>query len=214
MKSFAAILAIAGVAAAQTTAVPNTQVASCASNYQICSASGTVAATCDQQRTNCVTSCQTKYDACRAPGPAGSANQAQCAAEYASCLGTNPFTGPASGDAAAQGVTTVTEVVSSYTTYCPGATSVVQNGQTYVATGPTVLTITNCPCTVTRAVTSVPTNPAAATTPVTNVATGKTGGNNTTPSYTPVAYKGDAAKMVGAGLSFAAAGAGALAFFL
>jgi len=47
-----------------------------------------------------------------------------------------------------------TEVVTEYTTYCPGATEITYGGQTYTATSETTLTITNCPCTVTYPVTS------------------------------------------------------------
>ncbi|MCJ1383728.1 hypothetical protein MMC17_006842 [Xylographa soralifera] len=52
-----------------------------------------------------------------------------------------------------------TEVVTAYTTYCPAATSIVHGNQTYTVTEATTLTITNCPCTVTKPVlasTSVP----------------------------------------------------------
>ncbi|KAK4498058.1 hypothetical protein PRZ48_010714 [Zasmidium cellare] len=44
----------------------------------------------------------------------------------------------------------VTEVLTSYTTYCPGPTSITHNGVTYTVTEATTLTITNCPCTVTK----------------------------------------------------------------
>lgn len=38
-----------------------------------------------------------------------------------------------------------------YTTYCPEATQITHNGVTYTITEATTLTITNCPCTVTKA---------------------------------------------------------------
>lgn len=44
---------------------------------------------------------------------------------------------------------TVTEVVSSYVTYCPSPTELVQGNKTYTVTEPTILTITDCPCTIT-----------------------------------------------------------------
>lgn len=47
-----------------------------------------------------------------------------------------------------------TEVVTAYTTYCPAATQISHNGVTYTVTEATTLTITNCPCTVTKPVTS------------------------------------------------------------
>lgn len=43
--------------------------------------------------------------------------------------------------------TTIT--VDSYTTYCPEATSIIQNNITYTATASQTLTITDCPCTKT-----------------------------------------------------------------
>ncbi|MCJ1285711.1 hypothetical protein MMC26_005052 [Xylographa opegraphella] len=52
-----------------------------------------------------------------------------------------------------------TEVVTAYTTYCPAATSIVHGNQTYTATEATTLTITNCPCTVTKTVPSPTTLP-------------------------------------------------------
>jgi hypothetical protein len=67
------------------------------------------------------------------------------------------------------GVYTTTEVVSSYTTVCPGPTSVVEGNVTYTATSATTLTITNCPCTRTHVTTGVP--PAPYTTVVTDVVT-------------------------------------------
>jgi hypothetical protein len=45
---------------------------------------------------------------------------------------------------------TTTETVSSYTTYCPLPTSVVQGNKTYTVSEATTLTITNCPCTQTK----------------------------------------------------------------
>ncbi|KAL2358436.1 mmc protein [Cryomyces antarcticus] len=50
----------------------------------------------------------------------------------------------------------VTEVVTAYTTYCPAPTSIVHGNQA------TTLTISNCPCTITKPATSV----AATSTPV------------------------------------------------
>ncbi|KAK4971257.1 hypothetical protein LTR66_011434 [Elasticomyces elasticus] len=55
-----------------------------------------------------------------------------------------------------------TEVVTAYTTYCPSPTSIVHGNQTYTVSEATTLTITNCPCTVTKPATSVP----AVTSPV------------------------------------------------
>ncbi|KAF2088489.1 hypothetical protein K490DRAFT_64539 [Saccharata proteae CBS 121410] len=46
----------------------------------------------------------------------------------------------------------VTEVVTAYTTYCPYATEITHGASTYTVTEPTTLTVTNCPCTITRPV--------------------------------------------------------------
>jgi len=49
-------------------------------------------------------------------------------------------------------VTVVTEVVESYVTYCPGPTEITHGGTTYTVTEATTLTITDCPCTITKPV--------------------------------------------------------------
>ncbi|SMR53535.1 unnamed protein product [Zymoseptoria tritici ST99CH_1A5] len=49
-----------------------------------------------------------------------------------------------------------TEVVSSYETYCPGPTTLTYASQVYTVTEATTLTITNCPCTVTKPVYTAP----------------------------------------------------------
>jgi outer membrane biosynthesis protein TonB len=51
--------------------------------------------------------------------------------------------------AASAEVVTVTTVVDQYTTYCPGPTVIAHKNVTYTATTETILTITNCPCTIT-----------------------------------------------------------------
>ncbi|KAK8114197.1 uncharacterized protein PG998_001313 [Apiospora kogelbergensis] len=45
-----------------------------------------------------------------------------------------------------------TEVVNQYTTYCPGPTQITYGTKTYTVTAPTTLTITDCPCTVSKPV--------------------------------------------------------------
>ncbi|KAK8048773.1 hypothetical protein PG994_010503 [Apiospora phragmitis] len=45
-----------------------------------------------------------------------------------------------------------TEVVDKYTTYCPGPTQITYGTKTYTVTAPTTLTITDCPCTVSKPV--------------------------------------------------------------
>ncbi len=49
-------------------------------------------------------------------------------------------------------VTTVTEVVDKYVTYCPEPTHLTFNNKTYTVTEACTYTITDCPCTVTRVV--------------------------------------------------------------
>jgi hypothetical protein len=53
---------------------------------------------------------------------------------------------------------TVTETVSSYVTYCPLPTTIVENNHTYTVTEPTTLTITDCPCTRTKTYTTITTS--------------------------------------------------------
>ncbi|KAL7783600.1 Metallo-dependent phosphatase [Trichoderma ceciliae] len=48
--------------------------------------------------------------------------------------------------------TIITEIVTSYTTYCPGSTVITAGSSTYTVTEATTLTITNCPCTLTHTV--------------------------------------------------------------
>jgi len=47
-----------------------------------------------------------------------------------------------------------TEVYTAYTTVCPASTELTFNGVTYTATESTTLTITNCPCTVIKPITT------------------------------------------------------------
>jgi len=70
-------------------------------------------------------------------------------------------------------VSYTTEVYTEYTTVCPAATELTYNGVTYTATESTTLTITNCPCTVVKPVTTSSYVYCATCTPV-------------APTYTPV----------------------------
>jgi len=47
-----------------------------------------------------------------------------------------------------------TEVHTAYTTVCPEATSLTFNGVTYTVSESTTLTITNCPCTIVKPITT------------------------------------------------------------
>ncbi|GIZ48699.1 hypothetical protein CKM354_001174900 [Cercospora kikuchii] len=63
-----------------------------------------------------------------------------------------PSYGPPKNATTTHGPSYTTEVVTSYETFCPSATSIEHNGVTYTVTEATTLTITNCPCTVTKPV--------------------------------------------------------------
>ncbi|OLN85975.1 Clock-controlled protein 6-like protein 2 [Colletotrichum chlorophyti] len=120
----------------------------------------------------------------------------------------------AAGAMAHKNVTYVTEVVSSYTTYCPGPTVITHADKTYTITSATTLTITDCPCTVTKPVLTssvvkcdscVPTK--NATIPVATPVVSKTtipataGITPTKPPSVPTAGAGKAAALSGAGLA-------------
>jgi hypothetical protein len=49
-------------------------------------------------------------------------------------------------------VTIVTEVVDKYVTYCPEPTEITHGDKTYTVTEPGTVTITDCPCTITKPV--------------------------------------------------------------
>ncbi|KAL2211080.1 hypothetical protein CC79DRAFT_563797 [Sarocladium strictum] len=71
--------------------------------------------------------------------------------------GSGDSTGTATSGAASAtkkpaGVTTVTEVVNSYTTWCPAGAVVTQGSHTYSFSEATMATITDCPCTLTHTV--------------------------------------------------------------
>jgi hypothetical protein len=125
----------------------------------------------------------------------------------------------------AKNVTYTTEVVTAYTTYCPGPTEIVHGDKTYTVTEATTLTITDCPCTVTKPVittsavvchdcvkpppahgnnsTWVPVVPTggAHTTPGAPVSTPTKGSGGNTPSEVPTAGAGKVAALSGAGLA-------------
>ncbi|XTI91966.1 hypothetical protein V2W45_761099 [Cenococcum geophilum] len=131
-----------------------------------------------------------------------------------------------------------TEVVTAYTTYCPEATEITHGGVTYTITEATTLTITNCPCTVTKPVssaivtscTSTPVPGYSSVTPVySSVAPVYSSApaysapyvNASTPAYTPAtsvigtgSYTPPVATFTGAAnKAFAASGAGLAAVF-
>lgn len=51
-------------------------------------------------------------------------------------------------------VTTSTEIVTEYTTYCPEPTTFTEGNKTYTATEATTITVTDCPCTRTHTYTT------------------------------------------------------------
>jgi hypothetical protein len=112
-----------------------------------------------------------------------------------------------------------TEVHTAYTTVCPEATQLSFNGQTYTVSESTTLTITNCPCTIVKPVTtyssvycstcpsSAPvyvnsTVPAATPAPTTTPAAVGTGAAGGVPTSSPAPFTGSANK------AFVASGAG------
>ncbi|KAK0388803.1 hypothetical protein NLU13_5046 [Sarocladium strictum] len=100
----------------------------------------------------CASACIATFNSC-------SASQGQCGYEFSRCLGESPFysgayVAPAACSsyketAAVTGAATVTTVVTGYTTYCPGPTSIVHNNKTIIVSTATTLTVTDCPCTIT-----------------------------------------------------------------
>ncbi|KAF7900580.1 uncharacterized protein EAF01_007882 [Botrytis porri] len=58
------------------------------------------------------------------------------------------------------GIVYTTEIVTALTTYCPEATKFEQNGIMYTVTDASTLTITDCPCTQTRALPGIALTPA------------------------------------------------------
>ncbi|GAB7344072.1 hypothetical protein MBLNU457_1984t1 [Dothideomycetes sp. NU457] len=107
--------------------------------------------------------------------------------------------------AAAPAVVYVTDVLTAYTTYCPFATQVTQNGVVYTATASQTLTITDCPCTVTKAVTQQ----TASMTPSAPAAAQTSAASNGSAPYKPQAFTG-AGNKVAAGGSLLAVGAAAV----
>jgi len=78
-----------------------------------------------------------------------------------------------------------TEIHTAYTTVCPASTQLTFNGVTYTATASTVLTITNCPCTIVKPVTTssvVATTPGAPAPPVVTSSAAPVYVNSTTPA--------------------------------
>ncbi|KAI5205098.1 hypothetical protein E4T39_03312 [Aureobasidium subglaciale] len=93
------------------------------------------------------------------------------------------------GTAPVNGTVYTTQTVTALTTYCPAATTVVQNGKTYTVSSATTLTITDCPCTIVKPVATAH------------------AGNGTATATKPAVYTGAANNMVAAGYGFAALGA-------
>lgn len=206
-----ALFALAGLASAQTPPNPINSTSPAGSDTAAPatyghSSSAPASAGCDATYSNCQT--------------APNANQATCAANYAQCLGYNPFAPNGTNTAAPiqlgapAAVTVVTDVVTAYTTYCPFATQVTQNGVVYTATASQTLTITNCPCTVTKSVSQQTGSMTSSSAPAkSTAATNGTSSTNGT-TYKPVAY----VPGTGAGNQLAAGGsllaAAAAAIFL
>ncbi|KAK6950865.1 hypothetical protein Daesc_007393 [Daldinia eschscholtzii] len=88
-------------------------------------------------------------------GPAsypGVSSSASTPAEYpvvssSATVPSYPVETPSNSTSATQ---YTTEVVTSYETYCPGPTQITYGTNTYTVTEPTTLTITDCPCTISK----------------------------------------------------------------
>ncbi|KAH7149366.1 hypothetical protein B0J13DRAFT_524006 [Dactylonectria estremocensis] len=115
------------------------------------------------------------------------------------------------GASAASNVSYVTEVVDVYTTYCPAATEITHGGKTYTVTEATTLTITDCPCTITKPVIATSSvichdcGHSNSTVPAVIPSTTSTGSYATptgsTPSEVPASGAGKVAALSGAGLA-------------
>ncbi|KAK3951173.1 putative clock-controlled gene 6 protein [Pseudoneurospora amorphoporcata] len=121
----------------------------------------------------------------------------------------------AAGAHAWSNVTYTTEVVTAVTTYCPGPTEISYGGTTYTVTEATTLTISDCPCTVTKPIittssvichscTGYVNSTVPAPTSAGSVGTGSAPAvvsPTVSPSEVPTAGAGKAAALSGAGLA-------------
>jgi len=118
----------------------------------------------------------------------------------------------AAGAHAWSNVTYTTEVVTALTTYCPEATEITHGGTTYTITEATTLTITDCPCTITKPITTVSSvicntcssyanSTSAAPTTVKTTAVGTISATTTKATTLPTAGAGKVAALSGAGLA-------------
>lgn len=119
----------------------------------------------------------------------------------------------AAGAHAWSNVTYTTEVVTALTTYCPGPTEITHGATTYTITEATTLTITDCPCTVTKPITTVSSvycntctsyansTTAAAPTTVQTTPVGTISATTTKATTLPTAGAGKVAALSGAGLA-------------
>jgi len=83
-----------------------------------------------------------------------------------------------------------TEVHTAYTTVCPAATELTFNGITYTATESTTLTITNCPCTVVKPITTTSAVYCNTCAPATTAPAVPVYHNTTAPAAPPATSKG------------------------
>jgi len=99
-------------------------------------------------------------------------------------------------------VTYTTEVVEVYTTYCPAATEITHGGKTYTVTEATTLTITDCPCTITKPVTTTSySNSTVAAPTTTKVGTISASASKTAATTLATAGAGKAAALSGGALA-------------
>ncbi|KAI0896746.1 hypothetical protein F4806DRAFT_496051 [Annulohypoxylon nitens] len=165
------------------------------------------------------------YAAASSSSAAASSSYAASSSAAVSSVPSYPV---AASSAAPNATAYTTEVVTSYETYCPGPTQITYGTNTYTVTEATTLTITDCPCTISKPIyttssvacatcapaspvypTSAPAPPvypnstAAITTPGSAYPTGSVPGTTTgsTPSSIPTAGAGKVAALSGAGLA-------------
>jgi len=111
----------------------------------------------------------------------------------------------AAGANAFKNVTYTTEVVTAITTYCPEPTTVEYGGTTYTITEATTLTITDCPCTIQKPVTTISApvyhNSTVAPVPAPTTPVGTIGQPAPTKTPLPTAGAGKAAALSGGALA-------------
>ncbi|CAK7567199.1 MAG: hypothetical protein SEPTF4163_005161 [Sporothrix epigloea] len=114
----------------------------------------------------------------------------------------------ATAASAASNVSYTTEIVTALTTYCPESTLLTHNGVTYTITEATTLTITDCPCTITKPVSTV--TSVSCSTPYNATASYTAGTASYTPTQSAVVTAGAGKAMLSGAAGVVALGAAML----